>query len=130
MWTVKGVPLPGVSLNAIFSNVTELPVFRTTISAMLLPWNSISPILGSLVASTPQDGLDPPFIGAQPAGCASVLATKHARPMSQMNIESRCAAATLGGCSRLARSGPAAAGTWAIVSSASCCVVAGQEVDC
>ena len=96
MWTVKSLPLPGVCLNAIFPNSTELPEYLTTISAMLLPLNSIFPILLVLEVSTPQDAVDSPFIVAQPAGCASVLVTKHARPMRQMNIESRFATAILG----------------------------------
>ena len=96
MWTVKSLPLPGVCLNAIFPNSTELPEYLTTMSAMLLLLNSIFPILLVLEVRTPQDAVDPPDIVEQPAGCASVLVTKHARPMRQMNIESRFATAILG----------------------------------
>ena len=94
MWTVKA-PLLGVPLNACFSNFTELPVFRTTISAMPLPLNCILLTLPVLEVSTPQGEFGSP---EQPDGCASVLATKHARPMSQRNIESRFAAIVGGFC--------------------------------
>ena len=96
MWTVKGVPLPsGVDLNTNVPSVTELAEYLMTISAMPLSLNCILLTLPVLEVSTPQGEFGSP---EQPDGCASVLATKHARPMSQRNIESRFAAIVGGFC--------------------------------